>query len=210
MAKLTVYFKNKVVCSYSISFEVGKVHIGRDENNDLVIDSPEFAAIHAVVMVRSNSTKIRQLNAGFPLIINGKNIKEAILNDGDTITVGQHIIFYSANQTTSNAEKTINSPVLPADRKTKESYLPHVANYQVISGTNIGKIFHLKIPMTMIGEPSNGIVVISKRKDGFYASILENTDIITINDQPLADQMVKLDHNDVLAVGDTTVQFYLR
>jgi hypothetical protein len=64
--------------------------------------------------------------------------------------------------------------------------------------------------MTMIGEPGTGIVVISKRKDGYFASILENIGVITLNNQPLADSMVKLAHHDVLVVSNTTIQFFLR
>jgi hypothetical protein len=208
MAKLTVYFKNNVVSSYPLSFEVGKVNIGRDDSNDLVIDNSAFASAHAVVMVRGNTVIIRQLNADFPLFLNGKSTQEAKLNEGDTITAGQHKIVYTANDNAEQSAK--NAVILPTNRQTKENYLAHVANYQVISGANIGKIFHLKIPMTMIGEPGSGIVVISKRKDGFFASVLEHTGVITLNNDPLGDNMVKLDHHDVLVVGNTTIQFFLR
>ena len=64
--------------------------------------------------------------------------------------------------------------------------------------------------MTMIGEPGSGIVVISKRKDGHFASVLEHTGVITLNNEPLANNMVKLNHHDVLVVGGMTVQFFLR
>jgi hypothetical protein len=208
MANLTVYFKNSIVCSYSLASEVGKVHIGRDKTNDIVIDSPESSPVHAVVMVRGNNAMIRQLNENVPLVVNGKNTKEASLNDGDTITIGQHIIIYS-NQQAEQSKSTKNIDI-PANRKTTENYISHAANYQIISGTHIGKIFHLKPPMTMIGEPGTGIVVISKRKDGYFASILENIGVITLNNQPLADSMVKLAHHDVLVVSNTTIQFFLR
>ncbi|MEI6705771.1 MAG: FHA domain-containing protein [Methylococcales bacterium] len=204
MAKLTVYFKNNVVLSYPLSFEVGKVNIGRDDSNDLVIDNPDFAAAHAVVMMRGNAAMIRQLNSDFPLVLNGKNIQEATLKEGDAITIGQHKIVYTDDDNVEQAA------ILTADRKTKENYLAHVANYQIISGVNIGKIFHLKISMTMIGEPGSGIVVISKRKDGHFASVLEHTGVITLNNEPLANNMVKLNHHDVLVVGGMTVQFFLR
>ena len=204
MAKLTVYFKNNVVRSYPLSFEVGKVNIGRDDSNDLVIDNPDFAAAHAVVMVRGNAAMVRQLNSDFPLVLNGKNTQEATLKEGDAITIGKHKIVYTDDDNVEQAA------ILAADRKTKENYLAHVANYQIISGVNIGKIFHLKISMTMIGEPCSGIVVISKRKDGYFASVLEHPGVITLNNEPLANNMLKLNHHDVLVVGGMTVQFFLR
>lgn len=206
MAKLTVYFKNSVVCSHL--FETETVHIGRDETNDLIIDSPEFATAHAVIVTRNDSCIIKQLNDSFPLIINGKNIEEGGLRQGDTITVGQHDIVYNINNAEQPA-KSSKKTVVPASRKVKSDYISHVANYQVISGVGMGKIFHLDSQMTLLGEQGSGIVIISKRKNGYFASILEDAELITLNDQPLGDKTVKLNHDDVLAIGDTVVHFYL-
>ena len=122
--------------------------------------------------------------------------------------MGQHDIIYGTGQheQSDSAQQT-----MPGERKVaKNGYIPHVANFQVISGTNLGKIFPLKIPMTMVGEPGTGIVVVSKRKNGYFASVLENTDIITLNQQPLGDQTLQLNHRDVLVIGHLTVQFYLQ
>ena len=206
MAKLTVYFKNNVVHSYQL--EADRVtHVGRDETNDLIIDSSAFAPAHAAVIIRGDMCVIKQLNDDFPLIINGKKTKMANLHQGDTITVGQHDIVYGGHETNSADAKQA-----PANRKIiRNSYIPHVANYQVISGSNIGKIFQLKIPMMMLGEPGSGIVVVSKRKDGFFASVLEKTNNITLNNEPLGNKTVMLNHNDVLTIGNSmTVQFYLQ
>jgi len=63
--------------------------------------------------------------------------------------------------------------------------------------------------MTLLGEQGSGIVIISKRKNGYFVSILEEAELITLNDQPLGDKTVKLNHDDVLAIGDTVVHFYL-
>jgi hypothetical protein len=79
-----------------------------------------------------------------------------------------------------------------------------------VNGAQIGKIFPLKPPMTLIGEQGRGMVIVSKRKDGYFASILEKTDTITLNAQPLGRNTLKLNHKDILVVGQTTVQFYLQ
>ncbi len=195
MAKLTIFFKNNVVRSYL--FDGGRVHIGRDESNDVLIASPEFAPVYAVIVTRGDRCMIKQLNEEFPLMLNGKNTKEGRLQHGDKITAGYYDIVYS-----------IDDAGQP-NKSNKTSYIAHTANYQVISGTNIGKIFHLNTPMTMIGEQGSGIVVISKRKDGYFASTLESKGIITLNNQALDNKIIKLNHHDVLVVNNTTVQFYL-
>jgi len=70
MAKLTVFFKDKAI--HSGLFEHGIVHIGRDETNDLTIDSLAVAPAHAVIIIRADDCTIKQLNDEFPLIVNGK------------------------------------------------------------------------------------------------------------------------------------------
>ncbi|MDO9212743.1 MAG: FHA domain-containing protein [Methylococcales bacterium] len=194
MAKFTVYFKNNVIRSYL--FEAERVRVGRDEANDLVIDSLEVAPVHALIVTRGDRCMIRQLNDDFPLIINGKSVKEDKLQHGDIITAGHYDLVYNAGNAVQST-------------KTNASYIAHTANFQVISGIGIGKIFHLNMRMTMIGEHGSGIVVISKRKEGYFASTLESTGIITLNNQPLDDKIIKLEHHDVLVVNNMTVQFYL-
>jgi|WetSurSiteA1Bulk_404760.scaffolds.fasta_scaffold00298_1 hypothetical protein len=199
MAKLTIFFKNNVVRSYL--FDGGRVHIGRDESNDVLIASPEFAPVYAVIVTRGDRCMIKQLNEEFPLMLNGKNTKEGRLQHGDKITAGYYDIVYSIDDAGQpNNSTTINH--------NKTNYVSHTANFQVISGTNIGKIFYLNTPMTMIGEHGRGMVAISKRKDGYFASTLEGTGIITLNNQVLDDKIIKLNHHDVLVVNNTTVQFY--
>jgi predicted component of type VI protein secretion system len=207
MAKLTVYFKNNVVRSYS--FETERVHIGRDDTNDLVIDNPAFAPAHAVIVMQGNSYIIKQLNDDFPLMLNGKSTKESKLHDGDTIIAGQYVVVFSTDQTMNNTEQLAKKTTTSPNRKTKGDYIAHTANFQIVSGANIGKIFHLNTPMTLLGERGSGMVVISKRKEGYFVSILENIGTITLNKQPLNDNIIKLNHHDVLVVGNSTVQFYL-
>ena len=195
MTKLTVYFKNNIINTIALN-DNQVIHIGSDDTNDLVIDSPAIASAHAVVAMREGSCLIKQLNDKFPLIINGQNTKSSRLYDGDTIAIGQHNVVYTSD----------NKEQAPSKRT---SYIAHAANYQVISGANLGKIFTLKPTMTMLGEPGNGIVAISKRKEGYFVSILENADNILLNKQPLLDKTVKLNNNDVLSIGHIAVQFYL-
>ncbi|HEY8096073.1 MAG TPA: FHA domain-containing protein, partial [Methylobacter sp.] len=83
------------------------------------------------------------------------------------------------------------------------------ANLQIMNGNNIGKILPLKNAMTRLGHDGNGIIAISKRKDGYFVSILENIGTITVNNEPLDDKLLKLKTNDVLVVNNTSLQFFL-
>ncbi|TAK63666.1 FHA domain-containing protein, partial [Methylobacter sp.] len=101
MAKLTVFFKDKAI--HSGLFENGIVRIGRDETNDLTIDSLAVAPAHAVIVIRDADYTIKQLNDEFPLIINGEKIKTCNLNNNDTISLGKHDIIFNTTESVLNS-----------------------------------------------------------------------------------------------------------
>jgi len=78
-----------------------------------------------------------------------------------------------------------------------------------MDGENIGKILSLKKAMTRLGQSGSGVILISKRKEGYFLSVLENTGNITLNNVLLNDGTVKLKHNDVLVINNTSLQFFL-
>jgi len=209
MAKLTVFFKDKAI--HSSLFKHGIVHIGRDETNDLTIDSLAVAPAHAVIVIRDDDCTIKQLNDEFPLIINGKKTKACNLNDNDTISLGKHdIIFNTVECVESPAfNSLIDEDVKSLNQEIDSELRIPAANLQIMNGSNIGKILQLKKAMTRLGHDGNGVIAISKRKEGYFVSVLEHSGTITVNDEPLNDKSLKLNTNDVLVVDNTSLQFFL-
>lgn len=207
MAKLTLFFKDKPI--QSSMFESGVIHIGRDETNDLMIDSLAIAPAHAAVIVNDSESIIKQLNMDFPLIINGKRLKEATLNNGDNIILGKHRILYSSSESIAPTPSSQE----PENKALKQeisdfAQIPD-ANFQIMSGTHIGRLIPLKKTMTRLGRNGSGIVIVSRRKEGYYASLLEVDERIKINNIPLADRTVLLKNNDVLLVESVSMQFFM-
>jgi hypothetical protein len=210
MAKLTVFFKDKAI--HSGLFENGIVHIGRDETNDLSIDSLAVAPAHAVIIIRDDNCTIKQLNDEFPLIINGEKIKTCILKNNDTILMGKHHIIFNTSETVSLppvSNSLIDEDVKSLNQEIDGELSLPAANFQIMSGNNIGKILQLKKPMTRLGHNGNGVIAISKRKEGYFVSVLENRGTITVNNVPLNDKLLKLNTNDVLVIDNTSLQFFL-
>jgi hypothetical protein len=207
MAKLTVFFKDKII--HSQVFESGIVHIGRDESNDLIIDSLAVAPAHAAIVVRNDgNATITQLNDGFPLVINGQKIKSGNLNNNDMIILGKHNLVYNTEELLIQ-DQPHESKKPPDQEIGFEVFMP-AANLQILDGENIGRILSLKKAMTRLGHGGSGVIVITKRKEGYFVSVLENTGDITLNDEPLNDSALKLNHNDVLVVNKTSLQFFQR
>ncbi len=203
MAKLTVFFKYKAI--HSEMFGNGIVHIGRDDTNDLVIDSLAVAPVHAALIVREDGCTIKQLNEDFPVLVNGEKTKIRNLNNNDMITLGKHDIVYNDMERVDQTPQPDNL-IDPFDNE--YDALPS-GNFQVMNGPNIGKLIQIRKSMTRLGHAGTGIVVISKRKEGYFVTVLENIGKMTVNDIPLTERAVKLNPNDVLNINDTSLQFFL-
>jgi Inner membrane component of T3SS, cytoplasmic domain len=214
MAKLTVYFKDKVV--HSGLFESGVVHVGRDESNDIVIDSLAVAPVHAVIIIRENGSTIRQLTEDFPIALNGLRSKEFMLKNGDMITVGKHDILYK-NKNSNHSDQSLNGQL--ADRLSEDvtalnEQISHDlkipdANLQVMSGKSIGKLIPLKNPITRLGQNGTGAIAIEKRDEAYFVCLLtDNTASIKLNNESLNGNAVKIKHLDILTIDNTPFQFF--
>lgn len=215
MAKFTVFFKDKPV--QSAIFDAGVVHIGRDDTNDLVVDSLAVAPAHAAVMIKDGSYIIKQLNEKFPLLVNQLPVKEWSLKNNDVVNVGKHyIVFHETesipDQTYAQLKAVLqDDPDLDAlNQKLEASSKHQEANLQVMDGPHIGRILPLKKAMTRLGREGGGVIVIAKRKDGYYLSALQGHAALSVNRQPLGDRIILLQHNDVIEVDNVPMQFFLQ
>ncbi len=211
MANFTVLFKEKPINSYL--FEQGTIRIGSDNSNEIQIDSLAVAPVHAVITINEDSCIVKRLSTEHPLLINDVASDECPLNDGYKLSLGKHTIIFRKNETEvpvldeefsiKNEAKALNSEV------TDNSSFPE-ADLQIMNGKNIGRIIALKNAMTRFGKTGSGIAVITKRKDGFYISCLEQSDGIKVNGVPLADKVLKLGENDSVVVNETSMQLFLK
>ncbi len=212
MAKFTVYFKDKAI--HSGVFDSGVVHIGRDESNDLVVDSLAVAPAHAVVVIKAGECLIKQMNEKFPLLVNEQATKEWNLQNNDIINIGKHYIVYNTTDDfpekvlVSSPVDSLDSDVQALNNKLDEAIKTTDANLQVMNGAHIGRILRLKKSMTRLGHESAGVIVISRRKEGYFLSALQGHDGLAINNEPLGDRTVQLNNNDVIVVDSTEMQFF--
>jgi hypothetical protein len=214
MAKLTLYFKDKPI--FSGIYENGVIHIGRDDTNEIVVDSLAVAPAHAAVVMKDGTCMIKQLNEKFPLLINNLAVKEWALQNNDVINVGKHYITFSVTESVLNhqpqtqisvSEKDIDLQAL--NHKLDQSAKQQEANLQIMDGPHIGRILPLKKAMTRLGHEGAGVVVIARRKNGYFVSALQGHDGLAVNKEPLGENTVLLKHNDIIEVDKTPMQFFL-
>ncbi len=205
MAKFTLFFKDKPLQTYE--FATGVIYIGRDTTNNITIDSLAVAPIHAVVNIRTTDCLIKQVSNEFPLIVNGKPYQEHYLNNLDQISIGKHAILY-ANQNLKHEHTAFGAPE-SMDAATNVHTEVKDANLQVMDGKHIGRIIPIKKAITRMGRSGEGVVIITKRKEGYFISALESNINLTINQKTLDDQIIKLSHEDLITIDNIAMQFFL-
>lgn len=212
MATLTLTFKNNIIRAYHLEPGV-PVHIGRAESNEICIDSLAIAPTHAVVVSNENGeTVVKQLDEQFPLMVNSQNGQHHLLTHGDRITIGKHLLQYA------DAENPRQSPDNTSTQQTEPSWLDQEmqlsvksteANLQILNGKHIGRLIPLKRALTRLGKAGSGIVVIARRKEGYFLSPLESEQTIRVNKHSVGQQSIRLSHGDTLEIDETTLHFFV-
>jgi len=209
MATLTLTFKDNVIRSHRLETDV-PIHIGREESNEICIDSLAVAPTHAVVVRNSEGkTVIKQLDGEFPLTVNDLPGHEHQLNEGDRISIGKHVLQFS--DTATLQELSQSSQIHPSglDQEIELSVKTAEANLQILNGKHIGRLIPLKRSLTQLGKTGSGIVIIAKRKEGYFLSPLEGEQAISVNSQSLGRQTIRLSSGDTLEIDETAMQFFV-
>jgi hypothetical protein len=203
MPKFTLFFKDKPLQTYT--FGMGVIYIGRDDTNNIVIDSLAVAPIHAVVNLRASDCLIKQVSSDFPLIINDQLCLEYHLNDNDRISIGKHTLLFGNVILQQSVAENVNN--MTALLSTQEEFKE--ANLQVMDCKYIGRIIPIKKAVTRMGKSGEGVVVITKRKEGYFISALESHISLTVNKHTLNDQIIQLAHEDLIRIDNVSMQFFL-
>lgn len=214
MAKFTIFFKDKAI--HSAIFDTGIVHIGRDDTNELIVDSLAVAPAHAVAILKDGNCVVKQLNEKFPLSVNNQITKEWNLNNNDVINVGKHYILYNTSESFIRPSSAASSAPTKSDEdlnalneKLEENVRLAEAHLQIMDGPHIGRILPLKKALTRLGHEGGSVAVIARRRDGYYVSALQSHDDLLLNRESLAESIVLLRNGDVLQIDKTPMQFFM-
>ena len=86
-----------------------RTRIGRASGCELQVDSTSVSRHHALVVTGPRETIIEDLNSTNGVIVNGRKISRAFLNDGDMVIVGD-VHFRFVAQSTTPAPETFETP----------------------------------------------------------------------------------------------------
>lgn len=91
-ARIVVYRNGKQELCVPVA-EAG-AGIGRDAGNPVQLSLPEVSKQHAFVQRTPKGWHVRDLNSRNGLFVNGSKVREALLNDGDKLTIGPYTLVF--------------------------------------------------------------------------------------------------------------------
>jgi hypothetical protein len=210
MAKITLSFKSKPIQAYF--FEIGQsISVGRDEGNDVFIDSLAVAPVHAKLTFSETNSTIEPAENNTPIYINGEQITTAELRHGDKVAVGKHTLEYSEEKPViENAFKTPDSE-FTAEQTKLFNKKPRIGKLQILSGVKAGQVIPLNQSQVRIGSEHASMVEFVQCSDGYYLSATNEREIgsIQLNNQCLFKQALKITDGDQLKIDDTELLFFI-
>lgn len=234
--KLILKFKDTVISEIPLDRE--ETTIGRKPENTIHIDNLAVSGRHARVLKIGSKAILEDMGSTNGSFVNDKQITKHILQHGDSILIGKHILtFVNVDEKPVQAEESaeeddmdktmIISPQARSAMISKGS--PQVtatamplAGLQVVAGPNSGKSIELTASLTSLGKGDGCRIrvkgftvgkqaaVITRRPTGYHIAHLEGMAKPKVNGESVGSQPRTLKDGDIIELGDTKMEFFIK
>jgi pSer/pThr/pTyr-binding forkhead associated (FHA) protein len=220
--RLVVKLKNRPLKTYPMNST--EMTIGRLPKNDIVIDNLSISRKHAVIRSTKNGFTVCDNGSKNGTFVNGEQIQEVLLNDGDVITLGKYQIIFQVptceESSMDTLDQTIIIPNYHSDCKKEELKVQFPAVVDTIAKLfqrSNNEHYELKRETTVIGMSKDadirlpgfsfaGVTVhISRRGDDFMFQKVKGRKKVTINGEEMDEKI--LDPEDLIAIGSEEFVF---
>jgi pSer/pThr/pTyr-binding forkhead associated (FHA) protein len=93
MIRLLVKFKDRTINELALD-RIDTLSIGRNPTHDLILDNYAVSGDHAVIHREGNRYILKDTNSKNGTFLNGLTVQQAILKNGDIVTIGKHTLVY--------------------------------------------------------------------------------------------------------------------
>ena len=121
MAKLFVKFEDRIL--QEILLSGATVTIGRQPDNIVRIDNPAVSGHHAKVHGEEDHYVIEDCESFNGTYVNGQRIGKTVLNDGDIVTIGKHVIEFRVAAQYGILDSTVQVPKTTAPQLDRTVFL---------------------------------------------------------------------------------------
>jgi hypothetical protein len=227
MAKIVVSVGGAVVLQRFV--DTGRLTLGRERHNDIVIDDPAVSREHATIIAVGNDHIIEDLASVNGTIVNGMPLPRRILQHGDVIEFGEYRVRYLNPKVASEVDLertryiTGITPRAPADglgalpiegelplpaRGNPRTNFPRASAW-MMAGTRAGEVLDLEAVVTLFGKPGAQSAVITRRPRGYYVTHVSGRRYPRVNERPIGKEPLLLKHGDIVDVGSEKLEFSL-
>jgi len=237
MAKFILQFNGITIKEIPIDKET--IAIGREENNDIVIDNLAVSGHHARLIQEKDKFILKDLDGSSGIFINGEKIAKHELNEGDCVLVGKHTLVFQAKEKVKvkvvrpnavggtripDAEKSQDYFAKNLEQKTekekeKEEKLKGIISYILDDGEIKEVILEKKVTIIGKGEDvdikiegffvGKNALLINKESGAFYVSRGEGKSSPKLNGEKIKGH-IRLRDNDFIEVGSHKLRFFIK
>ncbi|WP_051689728.1 FHA domain-containing protein [Pelobacter seleniigenes] len=116
MLKIELTYQGAVLETFTT--DSGKIQVGRNQQNDIQIDSLAVSGRHALIRKVMNTYVIEDLGSTNGTFVNERKIDKYELLDGDEIIIGKHsLIFHYLGANTPKANNLDQTMILDTRRQ---------------------------------------------------------------------------------------------
>jgi len=236
MAKFILRFNS--IKLKEIPINKGVIAIGRQEDNDVLIDNLAVSRHHAQLVQKGDKFILEDLNSFNGTFVNEEKIDVCELKEGDTIQIGKHTLSFQVGSkeylgapTPESGEETLvlntkkQRELLAKDieqkgEAVKESGVLKGIIYFIADNGDVQEV-KLNKRVTTVGKGENTDIrvkgffvgktalLINKREKGFYVSRGDGMSSPRLNGENIKGQ-IKLRDNDLIEIGSTTLRFSIK
>lgn len=211
MAKLHCTLENHFISEFELT--KNKMTIGRNPKSDIVLESPTISGSHAQITKVGVDYLLEDTKSTNGTFVNMNAIKKHVLKVGDTIEIGHFKLMFSLEALLPNPDKNASLKLRSAESILTTSQSVNTISQEacvlMISGAKRGERQPLKKTLSTFGQSGLQVAVITKREQAYFISQLEGTLPVTINAVPLHELSYQLQHEDVIDVAGTQMQFLI-
>ncbi|MES0371070.1 MAG: FHA domain-containing protein [Mariprofundaceae bacterium] len=234
--KLILKFKDTVISEIPLDRE--ETTIGRKPENTIHIDNLAVSGRHARVLMIGSKAILEDMGSTNGSFVNDKQITKHILQHGDSILIGKHILTFvniedkpvQAEEPTEEDDMDKTMIISPQARsamiskgspQTAAPTMP-LAGLQIVSGPYSGKNIELSASLTSVGKGDNCRIrvkgftvgkqaaVITRRPTGYHIAHLEGMARPKVNGESVGAQPRTLKDADIIELGDTKMEFFIK
>jgi hypothetical protein len=202
-----------------------RITIGRAKGNRIAVNDPSVAETHASISHVGRDYILEDLR-GMTLSVNGSPIRHRILQHNDVIELGTFNLRFVDSKSSSDIEleRTMLIPGLkfnpdrrPQDLEvTQDLHVPSSraasvhfpsGRVRILRGDRAGTSQLLDRVVATFGQPGRGVVVLTRRPKGYYATYVEGESFPRVNGESIGKEPRHLHNGDRVEVAGFELEF---